>query len=113
MKYRVTLQNGAILAIEKHARYIAEQQQAPLGALRWLEKILLAVDTLEHFPHRCPRAPENDSREYVIRMLVIQSCLILYHVDDEAKVVHIIGFRHGRQRPLSDELPADMPTDRS
>jgi len=43
-------------------------------------------------------------------MLVVQNCLILFHVDDKAKVVHIIGFRHGRQKPLGDELPTDLPT---
>lgn len=105
MKHRVILQEGAIQAIEKHARYIAEECQAPLNALRWLEKILHSVDTLEEFPHRCPYAPENDSRDYVIRMLVVQSCLLLYNVDDNTKAVHIIGFRHGRQKPLTDDLP--------
>ena len=71
MKHRVILQDDAMLAIAKHAHYIA-QQQAPINALHWLEKILLSVETLEHFPHRCPLAPENDSREYVIRMLIVQ-----------------------------------------
>lgn len=54
MKYRVILQDGAILAIEKHARYIAEQQQAPLGALRWLEKILILGQHLGAFPAPLP-----------------------------------------------------------
>ncbi len=71
MKYRVILQDDAIQVIEKHARYIAEEAQAPLNALRLLEKILHSVNTLEYFPHRCPYAPENDSRDYVIRVLVV------------------------------------------
>ncbi len=109
MKYRVILQDDAIRAIEKHARYIAQEQQAPINALRWLEKILISVDTLEQFPHRCPYAPENDHRDYVIRMLVVQNCLLLYNVDEVSKVVHIIGFRHGRQKPLREELPSSVP----
>ncbi len=108
MKYRVILQDDAIQAIEKHARYIAEHQQAPLNSLRWLERTLLSVDTLEQFPHRCPHAPENESRNYEIRMLVVQNCLLLFNIDEEAKAVQIIGFRHGRQKPLSDELPTDI-----
>ena len=107
MKHRVVLQDDAILAIEKHAHYIA-QQQAPINALHWLEKVLFSVGTLEYLPHRCPLAPENDSREYVIRMLIIQNCLLLYNVDEEAKAVHVIGFRHGRQRPLTDQLPTEI-----
>jgi plasmid stabilization system protein ParE len=110
MNYRVVLQDGAIRAIEKHARYIAEEKESPLNAERWLTKVLRAVDTLQQFPHRCPPAPEDDYRDYMIRMLVVQNCLLLYTVDEPLKVVHVIGFRHGRQKPLADELPNDRPT---
>jgi len=108
MKYRVILQDDAIQAIEKHARYIAEQQQAPLNALRWLKKILLSVDTLEQFPHRCPFAPENEIRDYEIRMLVVQNCLLLYNIDEDIKAVQVVGFRHGSQKPLGDDLPTEI-----
>lgn len=107
MKYRVILQDGAILAIEKHALYIAEHQKAPINALRWLEKVLLSVDTLQQFPHRCPLAPENAQRDYEIRMLIVHNCLLLFNIDEAAKAVHIIGFRHSRQKPLGDELPME------
>lgn len=105
MTYRVILQDAAIRAIEKQARYIAEEQHAPQNALRWLEKVFAAAESLSHFPHRCPHAPENEYRDYEIRMLVVQSCLLLYNISDKNKTVSIIGFRHGRQKPLEDELP--------
>lgn len=107
MKYRVILQDDALHAIERQARYIAEEKQAPQNALGWLEKILHSVTSLEQFPHRCPCAPENRHRDYEIRMLVVQECLLLFNIDEAAKAVNVIGFRHVRQRPLTDELPQE------
>ena len=109
MRYRVILCPDALQAIDEYVRYIAEDQHAPLNAMRWLRKALDAVDSLEHLPHRCPYAPENECRDYVIRVQIVDSCLFLYTVDDDAKAVHIIGFRHGSRFPNEGDLPSEKP----
>jgi plasmid stabilization system protein ParE len=107
MNYRVELSQFACDAIYEYVRFIAIERQSPLSAERWLQKIWQAVDSLETLPHRCPLAPENEHRQYEIRMRVVGDYLLLYTVDEAAKTVQIIGFRHGHRLPRPSELPQD------
>lgn len=42
MNYRVELAASAERTIRENARYIAEERESPLSAVRWLRKILQA-----------------------------------------------------------------------
>ncbi len=108
MKYRVELSQFARDAIHEYVRFIAVERQSPLSAERWLQKVWQAVDSLETFPLRCPLAPEHEHRHYEIRMRVVGDYLLLYTVDEPAKTVHVIGFRHGHRLPRLGELPKDL-----
>lgn len=108
MNYRVDVSRLARDAIRENVRFIAIERQAPLNAERWLQRVWDAIDSLEYFPYRCPLAPENEHRPYEIRMRLIGDYLLLFSVDEPAKVVHIIGFRHGARLPRPSELP-DRP----
>ncbi len=107
MNYRVVITSEALAGIERFLDYIAIDQQAPLNAERWWRKALTAIETLDQLPHRCPLAPENEFRDYTIRMLIVDRCLFLYTVDERQKTVRVIGFRHGSQLPKPEELPED------
>lgn len=107
MSYTVILTPEAEAKIRTQAAYIAEEEQQPLTAARWLQKVLKASDTLSEFPHRCPFARENDFRPYEIRMLVVGSFLLIFTVVEETKTVWIVNARHGRQLPQSKNLPID------
>ncbi len=102
MKYRVCFTARAKRSIDEYIGYIAHDRQEPINAGRVLKAIHnKSIDTLETMPHRCPTAPENDGVEYTIRMLIIKkTLLILYRVDDVAKIVTMIGFRQGSKSPL-------------
>jgi len=105
MKYRVIISSEALDAIDLHLDYIAVEQQVPLNAERWWRKALRAVESLNQFPHRCPHAPENDYRDYDIRMLIVDNCLFLYTIDEPSTTVRVLGFRHGSQQPRPARLP--------
>ncbi|WP_168205477.1 type II toxin-antitoxin system RelE/ParE family toxin [Bythopirellula goksoeyrii] len=85
-------------ALDAHIEYIATEKQAPLNAQRWLSKAWAKLQTLKSYPHRCPPAPENEQFEYTVRMLVIDSCLFTFTVDEENRVVRVFGFRHGSRQ---------------
>ena len=102
MKYRVRVDDGAARSIAEYAKYLAVDQQAPQAAQSMLERIWDAIDSLEQWPKRFPLAPENEYRVYEIRMAIVASSLLLFVVSDEERLVKVIGFRHGRQRPISD-----------
>ena len=105
MNYRVIITSEALAGVERFLDFIAIYQQSPLFAERWWRKALAAIERLDHFPHRCPLAPENDFRDYAIRMLIVDRCLFLFTVDERMKTVRVIGLRHGSQLPRPDGLP--------
>lgn len=99
MKYRVIIHGDALRAVEDFLDYISEVEQQPQSAIRWWQKALKKVDSLEFMPHRCPFAPENVYSENELRMLIIDRCLFIFHIDEQARSVQVVKFRHGSQLP--------------
>ncbi|MCA9239213.1 MAG: type II toxin-antitoxin system RelE/ParE family toxin [Planctomycetales bacterium] len=97
----------ALEAFGEHLDFITTERQDPVAAARWAERAISQVESLGHMPHRCPFAPENEHRDYPIRFLRVDECLFLFTVYDDAKVVRILDFRHGRQQPRPERLPID------
>jgi plasmid stabilization system protein ParE len=99
MIYRLVIAPQALEAWEGFIEYLAVDQQSPVTAERWLRRSWEALQTLKRFPQRCSRAPESDLHPHIIRMLAVDRCLFLFRVDEEAKTVRVLGFRHAAQRP--------------
>ena len=96
-------------SLVRFTEYVANEQQSPINAERWWRNAIKTIDSLTRFPHRCPPSPENEFRDYeIIRMILLRLGLILFSVDELAKIVRVIGFRHGSQLPWEEELP-DQP----
>jgi plasmid stabilization system protein ParE len=109
MKFEVRVSERAVADIESYRDFIATKRKAPLSAQRWVDKVFDEIASLANFPRRCPLVPENRQAKYEVRMHVVGDYVILFNVDDELQTVHILGFRHGHRRPISD-LPSD-PTE--
>lgn len=90
--YRVVISQSAMAALDEHVRYIAMEREAPQNAAKWLEKALRMVSTLKLFPQRCPLAPESASSNFEVRMLVVDTCVFTYRVDEANRVVRVRGF---------------------
>ncbi len=97
MTYRLIVSTEVFDALGAYVDYIAIENQSPLNAERWFLKTWAKLETLKIFLHRCPPAPENDQLDFTVRMLIVDSCLFTYTVDDLNKAVRVFGFRHGRQ----------------
>lgn len=108
MTYCVKLTDQTRDAIFEQVKYIALDCQSPENAQNWLNGVMDAIGSLEHWPRRCSLAIENDYRPYEIRKMQVMNCLLLFTVDDEEKIVWVVGFRHGRMLPRLAELPGDL-----
>ena len=108
MTYRVIVTDTAFESIRAQAHYIAVEQQAPEAAVRWLERVFDASDTLSKMPRRCARAPEDAYRPYEIRWLGVGAFMLLFTVVEETKTVWVIAARHGRRLPRPEELPEEV-----
>ena len=109
MIYSVRYTDQVRNAVLEQARYIAVDCCAPINAERWLERVWDAVDSLEQWPRRCSLAQENDFRSFEIRNISVDGYLLAYTIDDDARTVWVIGFRHGRQQPRPDDLLEEVP----
>jgi plasmid stabilization system protein ParE len=106
-EYSVEVTDAAFVALRRHARYIAVDAGAPQNAKSWLEQVWDAVDSLERFPRRAPKAAEDAFVDYEVRELVVGSHLLLFTIDEERRKVWIVGLRHGHRLPRPKDLPPD------
>lgn len=109
MRYRVRITAAAEARIFEQARYIAVERQSPINAARWLERMLEAIETLDHWPRRCPKAEEDRYRPYDIHQHNVGGYLLLFTIREDTATVWVIGFRHGRMLPHPTELPDQSP----
>ncbi len=102
MAHDVRITRRAFEQIEESAQFIAAD--SPAAALRWRDRILSDIESLQHFPLRHGLAPEAAAVSVEVRQMMHCIYRILYTV--EANVVTIHGIRHGARRPLRpDEFP--------
>lgn len=78
-RYKVVVAPSARQQIADQGRFIAEQSSSLEVALRWVERVYEAVDTLDFSPRRYELAEENRHRDYEIRRLLIGNYLAIYY----------------------------------
>jgi len=110
MKYEVHTTPEANRQIDRQAEYIAKDQNAPLEAGRWLERIFDAVDSLEDMPYRCPLAEENEYKNYEIRKRGVDGFNLLFTVIEDKKEAWIIRTRGPGMEVNPDRLPERIDT---
>lgn len=81
-------------------------KDSPIYAERFTDRILEAIANLADYPRVGRQVPESDS-EY-IRELIIQSQRVMYAIDDELQIIHILALIHVRQDIQSQDV---MPWD--
>jgi toxin ParE1/3/4 len=76
------------------------------AAARWFNGLEKALHTLEHFPHRCPVAPEAASLGRPLRHLLYGKkphvCRAIYEIDDSQNTVYVLTIRHGAREEFSE-----------
>lgn len=69
------------------------------AAARWYNRLEQAVYTLEHFPRRCPVAPEARKLKRPLRHLLYGKkphvYRVIYEIAEGDKVVRVLTIRHG------------------
>jgi hypothetical protein len=109
-RYTVHITDTAFELIREQARYIAVDCKSPLNAARWLEQVWDVVDNLEQMPARHGLADEDVFKAYEVRRALVGDHLLLFTINETARKVWIIGFRHGARLPRPNDLPDAPPT---
>jgi plasmid stabilization system protein ParE len=102
MVHKVRITKRAFEQIDAAAEYIA--MHSVEAARRWRDRILLDIESLNHFPLRHGLAPEAEAVGVEVRQMMHGVYRVLYTVDEDIVTIH--GIRHGARRLLRpDELP--------
>ncbi len=105
MKYAVMTENAAQVDITEAYLWIARDSSE--NAIRWVEAVEAAIESLDTFPERCAVAPESEEFDREIRQLLHGNYRILFTIHDET--VHVLHVRHGARRPAKPETPGAEP----
>lgn len=95
MPFEVDWRPGAIADVQDLFDYLAEH--ASLWDARHVtDRLLSSTDKLAEFPRLYQAAPEYG---HGVRRISLMGQIVLYEVDDDAKVVRILAVVGGRQQP--------------
>jgi toxin ParE1/3/4 len=82
VKYRVKITRSAEIDIDEIWSFIAEDSAKEAGGfILELEK---QIDTLEHFPERCPLIPENEPLGTKYRHLLYGSYRTIFRISEDS-----------------------------
>ena len=89
-QYRVVYADGAIRDIEEKADYIVTRFRDPELAERWYLSLRASIQKhLTTFPHKFQPYNVEPWNQRGIRQYITRNDVVLYSVDDEAKIVYI------------------------
>ena len=93
--------------IDEAYQWLARQNSE--AAVRWYNKLLKVIFSLEVFPERCPLAPENKFFPQEIREMFHGRRPYKYRIlfTVAAGKVHVLHVRHGARLPLGGDDPPE------
>lgn len=101
-EYRIVPALQATADLE--AIFASVEKNSPQNAVRVLERIHDAIDSLKMFPNRTVVRGSRGKGKSPVRSLPVQSWIVFFRVLEDEKVVRILHIRHGaRRRPRSFE----------
>ena len=104
MVYRVVLADSA--SDDAYAIY-AGVAAVPLRGPQWFEHLIDCLDSLGHFPLRCPFAREAEKASREVRCLLFGKGRNIYRILDEVdqsnSTVWVLHIRHGARKDMALE----------
>ena len=89
-RYKVVYAESAIRDIEEKVDYIAVQFRDPELAERWYLSLRSSIqEQLTTFPHKFQLYSVEPWNQRGIRQYITRNDVVLYHVDDEMRIVYI------------------------
>jgi plasmid stabilization system protein ParE len=103
MKFSVVVQPSAQTEMEAAYAWIAER--APLTAIKWYNRLLKAIGSLEDHPERCSLAPEDEFFPEEIRNLLYGKRRHAYRIifTIRGDTIHVLHFRRGSRQVLKPD----------
>ena len=99
--YRVIVTPLALEHIQRIRDYIANSLQAPVTALRWLDKAEQAIASPETMPHRFMTIEEEPWHSKGIYCMLEGNYFVYYVVDEAVSAVRVLAVVYARSDQLA------------
>jgi plasmid stabilization system protein ParE len=101
-RYQVIILPSAEREIGEAYAWLAGQDES--AAIRWYDRLLQVIFSLDAFPDRCPLAPEGESFNTEIREIFHGHRQYKYRVLFTVRMdkVHVLHVRHGARLALGE-----------
>ena len=94
-RYSVDVSPEAEQDLSDILNYIKNELLEPAIATKYLKLIREKIDSLEYYPERFGIIENELIRDTVYRKIVIKNYIVIYRVDKEKKIVHIVRVAYG------------------
>jgi plasmid stabilization system protein ParE len=94
LEYEVHVSDRAGDDLLEIAAWIA--RDSPVHAVRWMDDLWTAVESLRQYPERCPIAAEAKAVESEIRHLIVGDYRILFTIRTDR--VFVLSIRHAARQ---------------
>lgn len=95
--YSVRITPQAQAHLSEITGYIANSLQAPTAALRLLDTLEKAINSLSFMPHRIALTDEEPWKTKGIHRMVVRNFLVYFWIDEQENTVHITAVIYGRR----------------
>ena len=94
--YSIAISEPAENDLRDIVRYISTQFNAPMTALKMLDLVVAAINSLENMPRRCPLVPDERLARMGYRKMIIKNYIVFFTIDESSKVVDVERIIHTR-----------------
>lgn len=94
--YSIMFTDYARKNLEEIFGYISGNLKAPETALKLIDELEEAVESLSRMPHRCPERKVGAYADKGYRQLFVKNFTVIFRVDESARNVIIITVRYSK-----------------
>ena len=104
MEYKIKLVDQFLIELEEICDYISNKLKNIDASNRLREKVIYNILLLENSPQMCTEIEKTDRIERKYRRMIINNFVILYTIDEPAKIVYVAHIYYSGRNYLNDEL---------
>lgn len=103
---RMTLQ--AEEHVLKYAEYIKYELMNPQAAVKFVNDMREAINSLARMPQRNPLTDEEPWRDMGFRKMTVRGYIIYYWIEDAAAIIHVTGIVYEKRNQAEQLAVMDL-----
>ena len=96
MAYRVSI--GPRAERDLGDLYVEIEAEDSTAARRWYQELKQAILSLQNYPRRTPKAPENKRLRHLLYGTTPHIYRVIYRVNEKRRQVDVLHIRHGARK---------------